>query len=485
MFPHQLLKDNPCLRKGRKVFLIEDHLYFTQYRFHKMKLLYHRATMKYYEDYLINKGFEVEYVQFTKHQNLKEFILVLSNAGVKAIHFTDTVDFYLEKRLKKYSDQNQIQLIRKESPQFMFNMDDFQDAVDASGKKKYFLTSYYIFQRKRHQILLESDGSPVGGIWTYDTENRSKLPKGIQVPIHNSFNGNPFIDQSKKYVEKNFPNNPGRISTFYYPATFDEARNGLNDFLEKRFLNYGVYQDAIDQRDPFLFHSMLSAPLNCGLITPEYIIEKTLQFAEVENIPLNSLEGFIRQIIGWREFFRGIYIEEGIRIRNSNFFNHTRSIPDSFYTATTGIVPLDDTINKVINFAYAHHIERLMIAGNFMLLCEFHPDEVYRWFMELFIDAYDWVMVPNVYSMSQYADGGLLTTKPYISGSNYIHKMSSYKKGDWSQIWDALYWRFLYTHKEELSKNIRMKMVYSLLGRMDNQKLKDHLKTGNDYLGNL
>ena len=167
---------------------------------------------------------------------------------------------------------------------------------------------------------------------------------------------------------------------------------------------------------------------------------------------MNSCEGLIRQIIGWREFIRGVYVCKGVEERTKNFWNFTRPIPNSFYDGTTGIQPLDDTINKINLTGYANHIERLMIIGNFMLLCEFHPDHVYRWFMELFIDSYDWVMVPNVYGMSQFADGGLMSTKPYISSSNYILKMSNYKKGDWCETWDALFWNFMNNQRDFFSK---------------------------------
>ena len=200
--------------------------------------------------------------------------------------------------------------------------------------------------------------------------------------------------------------------------------------------------------------------LNVGLITPQEIVSESLQFARKNNIPINSTEGFIRQIIGWREFIRGIYECKGSEQRTKNFWGFKRKIPKSFYDGSTGIEPIDITIKKVLKTGYCHHIERLMVLGNFMILCEFDPDEVYRWFMELFIDAYDWVMVPNVYGMSQFADGGLMATKPYISGSNYLMKMSDYKKGEWQTIWDALFWRFMHVHRDFFSKKSKARNAY-------------------------
>jgi len=193
----------------------------------------------------------------------------------------------------------------------------------------------------------------------------------------------------------------------------------------------------------------------------------------------------LRQIIGWREFIRGVYIAVGNKERIRNFWNFDRKIPNSFYNGDTGIEPIDDTIKKINNSAYANHIERLMIIGNFMLLCEFEPNEVYKWFMEMFIDSYDWVMVPNVYGMSQFSDSGMMSTKPYISSSNYILKMSNYKKGDWCKIWDSLFWNFMDKQREFFIKNPRMRMLVSSFDRMEESKRTLLLKTADEYLKNL
>ena len=200
---------------------------------------------------------------------------------------------------------------------------------------------------------------------------------------------------------------------------------------------------------------------------------------------MNSCEGFIRQIIGWREFIRGVYIAVGSKERVKNFWNFKRKIPSSFYSGDTGIEPIDDTIKKINESAYANHIERLMIIGNFMLLCEFDPDEVYRWFMEMFIDSYDWVMVPNVYGMSQFSDAGMMSTKPYISSSNYILKMSNYKKGDWCKIWDSLFWNFMDKQRRFFVKNPRMRMLISSFDKMEETKKITLLETADNYLKSL
>jgi len=209
--------------------------------------------------------------------------------------------------------------------------------------------------------------------------------------------------------------------------------------------------------------------LNTGLLTPQQVVKETISYADKNEVPLASLEGFLRQIIGWREFIRATYEDIGVPMRTTNHWNHQRSIPDSFYDGTTGIAPIDDTIGRILNTGYCHHIERLMVLGGFMFLCE----------------CYDWVMVPNAYAMSQHADGGQITTKPYFSGSAYIRKMSHYKTGRWSEIWDGLYWRWVWNHSDELAKNPRWAMMCSMAKKMDSEKRDNHLKVAEDYLASL
>ena len=287
-------------------------------------------------------------------------------------------------------------------------------------------------------------------------------------------------------LKKNYLKNPGNLNNdFYFPTDFEQSRKWFESFLEERFKEFGPYEDSIVDNEIFLNHSLLSPLLNTGLLDINFILDKTIVFYNKNDIPLNSCEGFIRQIIGWREFIRGIYTVKGSEERTKNFWGFKRKIPKSFYDASTGILPVDDSIRKILKTGYAHHIERLMILGNFMLLCEFDPDEVYRWFMEMFIDSYDWVMVPNVYGMSQFADGGLMSTKPYISGSSYILKMSNYKKGEWSGIWDSLFWNFIDNHRDFFDKNPRMRMLVRNFDKMDIGKRTNLLQSAHSFLENL
>jgi deoxyribodipyrimidine photolyase-related protein len=228
--------------------------------------------------------------------------------------------------------------------------------------------------------------------------------------------------------------------------------------------------------------------INNGLLTPDYIVDRILgKYHAQEGIPINACEGIIRQIIGWREFIRGVYVAKGTEERTTNFWDFpiANTLPVSFYTGETGILPVDKIIKKVLKTGYCHHIERLMVLGNFMLLCEIHPDKIYKWFMELFIDAYDWVMVPNVYGMSQFADGGVMSTKPYLSGSNYIMKMSDAPKGDWQEIWDGLFWKFIDKRRSFFLRNPRTAMMVRNFDKMDENKKQHLLSVAENYLLNL
>ncbi len=255
--------------------------------------------------------------------------------------------------------------------------------------------------------------------------------------------------------------------------------------MQTRLQDFGAYEDAIVREESVLHHSLLSPLINVGLIRPDDVLHQALKHAQSFDIPINSLEGFVRQLIGWREFIRGMYEVKGGESRRRNYWGFHRRMPAAFYSATTGVEPVDNTIRKVMNTGYCHHIERLMVLGNFMLLCEIDPDEVYRWFMELFIDAYDWVMVPNVYGMSQFADGGLFATKPYISGSNYLVKMSDYPRGEWQATWDGLFWRFMHVHRDFFLQNPRLAMLLRTFDRMDPDKRSGHLATAENFLKSL
>lgn len=495
LFPHQLFAQHPALQKDRAVWLVEEPLFFTQVPFHLQKIVLHRASMKAYATELEKKGFKVHYVETVdKKAETGELLRWLASKKIKTIHYADTHDHWIEKRLKKAADSLDLELKRYPSPAFLNQLQEVKEYFDK--RKTYFQTDFYISQRKSRKWLLKNDKEPLGDKWTFDTDNRKPYPKGKTPPAAYPVQATVPIKEAITYAKRHFASHPGNTDKFCYPVTRQEALKQLDLFLKQRFSEFGAYEDAMQEKEVWLHHSVLSPALNIGLLTPDEILDKATQYALQHKIPLASLEGFGRQIMGWREFIRIVYEREGVRQRTRNYWKFSRKIPSSFWKGTTGIRPVDVIIERLLNYAYAHHIERLMVLGNFMLLCEFDPDQVYEWFMVFFIDSYDWVMVPNVYGMTQFADGGIMTTKPYISGSNYLLKMGDWDKKttltlpsnetvSWTAIWDGLFWRFMHTHREFFSKNPRLGMLLKTWDKMDQIKKDTHLRLANNFLQQL
>ena len=443
--------------------------------------------MKRYERSLtLNKNLDLHYLDYEscKRGTVATLRRVLQGKSVSELIVLDPTDFILAKRLKRVASELNTDLTFLNNPGFINTPD--QNAHYSEGKQRWFMAEFYKSQRKRLNVLMNGD-QPVGGKWSFDADNRKKVPKNLlnDIPQIQYKQPDDIECEARDYVNRVFPSNPGSIENVFYPTDHASAKHWLNNFLEIRFGNFGIYEDAIVKGESWLWHSVLTPALNIGLLTPEQILNSTIRFTERNEVPMNSCEGFVRQIIGWREFIRATYEDLGVVMRTTNHWQHHRKIPDSFWNATTGIEPIDDVISRVLKTGYCHHIERLMVLGGFMFLCEFDPDEIYRWFMEMFVDSYDWVMVPNAYAMSQNADGGLITTKPYFSGSSYIRKMSNYKTGPWCEVWDALYWRWIWNHADELSKNPRWSMMCSMARKMDEPKMSHHLNVANDYLRSL
>lgn len=484
IFPHQLFKEHPALGPDRKVVLIEETLFFNQYNFHRQKLLLHRASMKAYSDFLAEQQIDVTYVDATtKTADIRQLIIQLAKEKVDTIHVSDVADDWLRRRLLKSCAAVNINIVDYQTPNFLNTASALKSYFD--NKPTYFQTDFYIAQRKQRNILLSADGKPEGCHWSYDADNRLKFPKQAVPPKIKFPEENDYALEAKSYIAKNFADNYGNADRCLYPTDFKSAEKWLNNFLNDRFEKFGIYEDAIVTNEHYLHHSILTPMLNIGLLSPQQIVDKALSIAVKKSIPLNSVEGFIRQIIGWREFIHIVYEREGRQQRTKNFWGFTRKIPKQFWTGHTGIFPVDNVIKKVIDTGYSHHIERLMVLGNFMLLCEFDPDDVYKWFMEMYVDSYDWVMVPNVYGMTQFADGGLMTTKPYISGSNYLLKMSDYPKGNWTNIWDALFWRFMDVHRDVLSKNQRLGMLIKTFDKWPADKRSQLIDNAEKYLSEL
>jgi len=477
LFPHHLFEKHPCISNKNDIILLVEHpRYFSDFSFHKQKLILHRASMKAYQIMLEKKGFKTLYID---HSKSSELFSIAKKNQITHFNSADFIDNPFKEQFAKECKKHNLTLAIYSSPMFLTPLDFLEKELGT--KNRFFMASFYIAQRKRMNILVKS-GKPVGGKWSFDTLNRKPLSKNHVLPKVTIPRKNDYVKEAIQYIETFFSKNPGSINDFWFPITHHQAKIWFLEFLKKRLHLFGTHEDAIKKHESIIYHSVLSPLLNNGLLTPDYVVNRTLEYAQKNSISINNLEGFIRQIIGWREFVRGVYLYTGEKQRKSNFFNHVNKLPSSFWNSTTGVEPIDNCIKKAINHAYCHRIERLMILGNFMLLLAIDPNEVYKWFMEFFIDAYDWVMVPNVYGMSQYADGGLMTTKPYFSGSNYIKKMSDFKKGDWSALWDSLYWYFIYKNRLIIASNSRLKIMTIYLKKMNHIKLKEHIYNAETFV---
>ena len=486
IFPHQLFADHPCLKQDRIIYLVEDPWFFrdpvNQIEFHRQKLVLHRASLQVYREFLESRGYLVRYLEFTREMGRGYLVDRLKEDGVREIVTCDPVERGLTERLRRKAEAAGLKVNFLATPMFLCSAGEIEDFFQ--GKEKFHQTSFYTYQRRRWDILVEG-GKPVGGRWTYDPMNRRKLPRGLSVPRLPEPDNEPYASVAWDYVNRKFPDHPGETSPFIYPVTHEAAQKWLEHFLTERLGNFGDYQDAISAREPYIFHSLLSPLLNIGLLTPKQVLAAALDFARDRPVPMNSLEGFVRQVLGWREYVRAVYLLAGEKQRAGRFWGHTRNLPEAFYTGSTGIPPVDTVIRRLLATAYAHHIERLMVLGNFMLLAEIDPRAVYQWFMEMFIDAYDWVMVPNVFGMSQFADGGLIMTKPYVSSSHYLMKMSDYPAGPWCEVWDGLFWRFIQKHQDYFQKNPRLKPMVRVLNRMSQERVRDLIQIAEGFLGGL
>ena len=479
VYPHQLLFDSPLLEHAEIFYLIEDPLFFSQYNFHKQKIAFHRASMKSYEEELLKKNKTVRYVEFLHLQETSDISSLLIKDKIQEVYFVSLEDDWLEERIKESLNGASISFTEIPHPHFFTS----QETIESYTPKGpfFFFNDFYISQRKSLNILI-ADDKPVGGRWSFDAENRSKLRAGVVVPQVSLPPQSKMAQEAVSYVQKYFSDNIGLCDAVLFPTTRDEALSWCDQFFNSRYEHFGLYEDAIVRAESFLFHSAITPFLNVGLVSPQEIVQKALAC----EVSINSKEGFIRQVVGWREFIRLIYKRCGRRQRSTNYLNNTVQLSHRFYTAQTGIEPVDVVIERVLKTGYCHHIERLMVLGNFLLLCDIHPDAVYQWFMEMFVDSYDWVMVPNVYGMSQYADGGLMTTKPYISGSSYILKMSDFKKGPWCEVWDGLYWRFIHRHRHMIEDNPRMSVILPMREKLAKTGvLKRHISTAENFLRRL
>lgn len=488
VLPHQLFVQHLEADADTVFVLVEHDLLLRHYRFHTHKLVLHRASMRRFADRLESAGFTIETIESDGRTTSRAALArALGRLAPPRVELFDVVDDWLGRDLRgALSDAgfgpDDVDVL--DTPNFLTTRAELGEHFDGTSGprgKRARMQDFYRWQRHRLDVLVH-DGEPAGGRWSFDEDNRKKLPKNHPVPQISWPERHERVDEAIAWVRRTFPDNPGDPGTFRWPTSHDEAEAMLEDFLAERLDQFGPYEDAISARHPYVFHGLLTPGLNVGLLDPRHVLERALDVGERDSVPLASLEGFVRQLIGWREYMRASYVMWGRRLRSTNHLGHTRSLADGWWTGETGLAPVDHVLRGVLATGYAHHIERLMVLGNAMCLLRTDPQDVHEWFMEMFIDAYDWVMVPNVHAMSQFATGDAITTKPYVSGANYLRTMSDLPRGDWEADWDALYWTFVRDHQEVFARNPRARMISSLYDRMEPATKAAHTRRADPWL---
>jgi deoxyribodipyrimidine photolyase-related protein len=467
VFPHQLFREHLDADPRTLMVLVEDDLLFRQLPFHRQKLVLHRSSMRSFEDELKERGFRTAYVETSPQRTTREQLVdVLARRRVTAATYFDVVDDWLEQQVSATLKAAGVARERMESPGFLTTRTDLRKYFSNRPRR---MSHFYDWQRRRLGILVDGE-QPAEGQANPGTPSRKKLPPGVAAPSMPQLQATRHTADAITWVDEEFSQNPGDAGAFAWPTDRAGAERWLDSFLGERFEHFGSYQDAMAEDEAFLFHSMLSPLINIGLLDPREVVSRALAYAEEHGTPMASVEGFVRQVIGWREYMRATYLIFGRSMRTANALQLSRPVPPAWWDGTTGLGPVDTVITRVHQTAYASHVERLMVLGNAMLLLRLDPDEVYAWFMAMFIDAYDWVTVPNVYALSQFASGELITTKPYVSASAYLRRMSDFPTGDWCEVWDALYWQFVDDFRDMFLDNRRSAMMVQQLEKLDPER---------------
>lgn len=446
------------IKEDDVIVMIEATSRATWRKYHKQKLVLIFSAMRHFAEELRDKGYTVDYHEADSFQDAWDDHFTRYDPD--EIHYTAVTDAAMEKKLQQFGQKHKL-VEHPDVPLFYLTK---KEAVDTIGSTPWRMDRFYRQMRKRFDVLLE-DGKPKGGKWSFDADNRQPPKAGLTFPLPIHFRPDAITKEVIQKVETGFADHPGDITPFVWPVTRSEARRALKRFIKERLETFGPYQDAMLTDNQDMSHSLLSSSINIGLLTPDVVVQAALE----SDAPLASVEGFVRQILGWREYMRAVYVASMPGYESVNTFKHERDLPHYFWDAETDMNCIHQSVKPVIEKAHNHHIQRLMVLGNFATLFEVSPQQTSDWFNEMYIDAYDWVVLPNVLGMALHADGGKLATKPYIASGKYIDRMSDYCKGckynpkhtteDDACPFNALYWNFIDKHEERFEKNQRMKMM--------------------------
>ncbi len=470
-----------CLKTKDVIFMCEVGEEATYVKHHKKKIAFLFSARRHFAEELKADNYTVRYTKFNDPDNAGTFTKELKRAvdelKPQKLVVTAPGEYRVQKMMEQWEYQLGIPVEIFEDTRFYTELDWFDDWI--AGYKAPRMENFYQAMRKEHNILMDGD-KPVGGQWNYDQENRKPPKDGLKIPSPTTFEPDETTQEVIGLVADNFADHFGDLEPFGFAVTRKQALEVLEVFIEERLKNFGTYQDAMIQGEPWMYHSHISFYLNCGLLLPKECIQAAEKAYYDGEAPLNAVEGFIRQILGWREYVRGIYWHKMPEYAHENYLDAQNKLPWFFWTGETDLNCLKQCITETKQHAYAHHIQRLMVLGNFLLLIGVHPDDVNEWYLIVYADAYEWVEMPNVTGMILHADGGLLGSKPYAAGGNYIHKMSDYcadckysvtqKTGEGACPFNYLYWDFIARNEPKLKNNHRMGMMFRTYGKMDDEK---------------
>ena len=481
----QLSKDisslNGCIKSEDTILICEVLNEATYVKHHKKKIAFLFSAMRHFARELHERGYRVLYTKLEDEQNsgiLKnEIIRALKQQKYDRIVVTHPGEYRVKEDIKGWVADFSIPIEIRADDRFLCSTEDF--LVWAKPRKQLRMEYFYREMRKKYNVLMNGN-QPIGGQWNYDLKNRKRPKENLPIPDPYHNQPDDITLDVMSLVAEYFPDHFGDLEPFYFGVTRMEALEALNLFITQRLLNFGDYQDAMIEGEPWMYHSHISFYLNCGLLLPLECVRAAEKAYKTGKAPLNAVEGFIRQIIGWREFVRGVYWLKMPEYAKNNFFKAKRNLPEFYWTADTKMNCLRQCVLETKKNAYAHHIQRLMILGNFALIAGLDTAQVNEWFLIVYADAYEWVELPNVSGMILFADGGYLASKPYAASGSYINKMSDYckncnykvrkKNGKDACPFNYLYWDFLVRNRHKLESNHRIGMMYKIYERMDEDK---------------
>ncbi len=485
------------LDKGSDIVLMCEVMGEVTYvRHHKKKVAFILSAMRHFADRLRAQEVSVEYVSLDDPENSGSFSAEVARAvtqhNVSRLVVTSPGEFRILEDMQSWEANLGIAVDIRQDDRFLCPPEVFESWAD--GRNHLRMDFFYREMRRYHDVLM-ADGKPVGGKWNYDADNRERPDPSLKVPSPLQFPPDETSQTVLKLVGRYCADHFGELDEFGFAVTREQALEVLQDFIANRLPLFGTYQDAMIEGEPWMYHSHIGFYLNIGLLGPGEVIRAVQTAYEAGTAPLNSVEGFIRQILGWREFIRGIYWLKMPRYATENFLAADRALPDFFWTGDTEMNCLRQSIGQTKKYAYAHHIQRLMVLGNFALLTGLAPKFVNEWYLIVYADAFEWVELPNVSGMVLFADGGYLASKPYAAGGAYINRMSNYcqncrykvaeKTGSDACPFNYLYWNFLIRNRNKLGNNARLGMIYRSLDRMSEDKQQTIMDDAGQFLNDL